>query len=409
MDLKPITDIQNFDVAVIGAGIVGLATACQLSVLKPGLRIVIIDKEDGVARHQTGHNSGVIHSGIYYKPGGTRALHCQKGYKMLLDFCDKHDVPYEICGKVIVAADASELIRLDGIYKRGVANGLEGIRKISAAELSEIEPHAKGVEAIWVPQAGIVNYREVAKKYLEVVTDGGGQALFGAKVLNIIREPDNMRVLTERGEVRAKVVVNCAGLYSDRVATMTIPRLALKILPFRGEYYELVPEKQHLVRNLIYPVPNPDFPFLGVHFTRMITGGIEAGPNAVLAFRREGYSRWQVSLPELLETLRYSGFKHIARKHWRHGLSELHRSFSKSAFVNTLQRLVPEIGYNDVRRGGAGVRAMACDIEGNLADDFLIYEQPGVINVCNAPSPAATASLAVGETVAIKVLHQFDF
>jgi len=403
----PLTDIQSFDVAIIGAGIVGLATAFQLSARKPDLRIVVIDKEDGVGRHQTGHNSGVIHSGIYYTPGGAKAEYCRKGYAMLLEFCERYEVPFEICGKVIVAANASEQIGLDRIFQRGVANGLEGIRKINPSELAEIEPHVKGVEAIWVPQAGITDYKQVATKYLELVTDQGGQALFGAKVLNICRDKGQMLVHTERGEVRAKLVINCAGLYSDRIATMTIPRLALKVLPFRGEYFEIVPKKQHLVRNLVYPVPNPDFPFLGVHFTRMINGGVEAGPNAVLAFKREGYSRWQVNIPELLETLAYSGFRRMARKYWRNGWDELYRSFSKRAFVKAMQHLLPELTQKDVRRGRAGVRAMTCDVEGNLADDFLIYEQPGVINVCNAPSPAATASLAIGETVALKALKQF--
>jgi len=408
--LQPITDIQQaFDVAIIGAGIVGLATAFQLSAHRPDLRIVVIDKEDGVARHQTGHNSGVIHSGIYYTPGSDKAAYCRKGYAMLLDFCERYEVPFEICGKVIVAVNASEQIRLDRIYQRGIANGLEGIRKINPSELAELEPHVKGTEAIWVPQAGITDYKQVAVKYLELVTDRGGRALFGAKVLDIRRDNEQMLILTERGDVRAKVVVNCAGLYSDRVATMTIPRLALKILPFRGEYYQIAPEKQHLVRNLIYPVPNPDFPFLGVHFTRMINGGIEAGPNAVLAFKREGYSRWQVDFPELWETVSYSGFRSLAWKYWRNGLDELRRSYSKKAFVKALQQLIPEISENDIRRHGAGVRAMACDVEGNLADDFLIYEQPGVINVCNAPSPAATASLAIGETVAMKALQQFEY
>ncbi|NUO00519.1 MAG: L-2-hydroxyglutarate oxidase [Saprospiraceae bacterium] len=400
--------MQTVDVAIVGAGIVGLATAFQLSVRKPDLRIVVIDKEDGVARHQTGHNSGVIHSGIYYTPGGSKAEYCRKGYRMLLDFCERYEVPFDICGKVIVAVNGSEQIRLDHIYQRGVANGLTGIRKINRAELAEIEPHVKGVEAIWVPQAGITDYNLVARKYLELVTDQGGQALFGAKVLDIRPDNNQMLILTERGHVRSKLVINCAGLYSDRVAKMTIPRLALKILPFRGEYYKLRPEKEYLIRNLVYPVPNPNFPFLGVHFTRMIHGGIEAGPNAVLAFKREGYSRWQIDFPELWETLAYSGFRHLAQKHWQDGLYELQRSFSKKAFVKALQGLLPELTENDVQRGGAGVRAMACDVEGNLADDFLIYEQAGVINVCNAPSPAATASLAIGETVAIKALQQLD-
>jgi (S)-2-hydroxyglutarate dehydrogenase len=383
---------------------VGLATAFQLTKARPDLRVCVVDKEDGPARHQSGHNSGVIHSGIYYKPGSAKALNCRKGYRYLLDFCDEHAVNYDICGKVIVATNEEEQSRLDSILQRGLANGLGGIRKISAEELREIEPHVQGREAIWVPQTGIIDFKDVAGKYLELVLARGGEALFGARVTGI-REEGSLRIVsTTRGEISSRVVINCAGLYSDRIARMTQPGMDMQIIPFRGEYYKLVRNRQSLVRNLIYPVPNPNFPFLGVHFTRMINGGVEAGPNAVLAFKREGYSRWDFDPGELWQTLAFPGFRKIAMKYWRDGLDEMRRSYSKRAFVRALQRLIPEITESDLQRGGAGVRAMACDPEGNLIDDFVIVENHNAINVGNAPSPAATASLAIGETIAGKAL-----
>lgn len=394
-----------YDVMIIGAGIVGLATAYQLLEYQPGLKICIVEKENGVAQHQTGHNSGVIHSGIYYKPGGTRAVHCKRGYQLLLEFADKHDITYDICGKVIVATNATEQVKLEEILQRGIANDLKGIRKLSRAELLEREPYAKGgVEAIWVPQAGIINYKTVAEKYLQLIVQRGATALFDAKVQQIRQFGDELFVLTDSKEIQTRVLVNCAGLYSDKVAALTSTRRDIQIVPFRGEYYDIKPEKQYLVRNLIYPTPNPNFPFLGVHFTRMIGGGVEAGPNAVLAFKREGYKRSDFDSKEFFETLAFPGFRKIAMKYWRDGLEEMRRSYFKSAFVKSLQKLVPDIQSDDLQPGGAGVRAMACDKAGNIIDDFLILKDKNVINVCNAPSPAATASLAIGETIAKRVM-----
>lgn len=394
-----------YDVTIIGAGIVGLATAYQLLEQHPDLKICVLEKESGVAQHQTGHNSGVIHSGIYYKPGGTRAVHCQRGYRLMVDFAVRNGIAYDICGKVIVATNAAEQLKLDEILRRGIANGMQGIRKIDRAALLEIEPYAQGgVEAIWVPQAGIINYKKVAEKYHEIIIQRGAVTIFNAKVQQIKSTSVESLISTNQVEIRSKVVVNCAGLYSDKVAAMTATRRNIQILPFRGEYYDLKPEKQYLVRNLIYPTPNPNFPFLGVHFTRMIQGGIEAGPNAVLAFKREGYHRRDFDRKEFFETLAFPGFRKIAAKYWRDGWEEMRRSYFKSAFVKSLQKLVPDIQSEDLQPGGAGVRAMACDAAGNIIDDFLIFEDGNVINLCNAPSPAATASLAIGETIAKKAM-----
>lgn len=393
---------------IIGAGIVGLATAWQLAQRRPHLRLAVLDKEDKVAAHQSSRNSGVIHSGIYYRPGSLRALNCLKGYAMLLDFCRDHGLPFDICGKLIVAVEPGELPQLDQIYQRGMANGLQGLRKITPDEVREIEPHVQAVEAVLVPQAGIVNYDQVAQKYAELIRQAGGDIITGICVEEIQHQENSIRVAGSNWEGEAGVVVACAGLYSDRLAQLSGEHPALQILPFRGEFYRLKPEREQLVRNLIYPVPNPNFPFLGVHFTRMIGGGIEAGPNAVLAFRREGYSRWDIQAGELWETLCFPGFRRMAARHWRYGLAELQRSFSKKHFVRALQRLVPEIRSSDVEPTRSGVRAMACMPDGNLLDDFLILEQPRMINVCNAPSPAATASLAIGETIAERVLGRID-
>lgn len=400
---------MKYDVTIIGAGIVGLATAYQLSARRPDLKLCIIDKETGVARHQTGHNSGVIHSGIYYKPGGSKAINCRRGYHYLLAFCEKYQVPYEICGKVIVATREEELPRLEKILQTGRANDLEGIRMLSKEETHEIEPHVRALRAIWVPQAGIINYLHVAETYWRVLQQHGAEGWFQAQVSSIEQRPDELIIHTARGEVHTQRLVTCGGLHSDKLIQMTQDWTDVQVLPFRGEYYELTPEKQHLVNNLIYPVPNPNFPFLGVHYTRMIGGGIEAGPNAVLAFKREGYSRWDIHLQELWETLTFPGFRKIAARYWRDGLDEIVRSYSKQAFVKALQHLIPEIGSSDLHRGNAGVRAMACDRNGNLIDDFLIVEQDNrIIHVGNAPSPAATASLSIGETVANKVLAQMS-
>ena len=399
---------MEFDVCIIGAGIVGLASAYHLAEQRPDLRICVVDKEPEVAKHQTGHNSGVIHSGIYYTPGSLKAINCRHGYEMLLSFCDQHDIPYEICGKVIVATQETERPILDKILNNGIANGLTGIRRISREETLEIEPHVSAVESIWVPQTGIIDYKEVTEKYQELVLDKGQNIFLGNKVSNIQLNDHEAIVTTNQQEIQTKLLINCAGLYSDKISEMTGAEINYKIVPFRGEYYELAESKQDLVNNLIYPVPNPNFPFLGVHYTRMIKGGIEAGPNAVLAFSREGYSRWDVHWKELAEIFAYSGFRSLAFKYWRQGLDELYRSYSKKAFVTALQHLIPEIGMDDLKRGGAGVRAMALGPHGELIDDFLILEQKRAINVCNAPSPAATSSLAIGETVTEKALKHID-
>jgi L-2-hydroxyglutarate oxidase len=398
----------TYDMVVIGAGIVGLASALQMLRQRPDLKLAVIDKESEVAAHQSGHNSGVIHSGIYYTPGGSKAINCLRGYGLLLEFCEQYEVPYDLCGKVIVATSQEERPLLRKIFERGQQNGLEGIRMISAEEVKEKEPYVRAVEGIWVPQTGIVDYAVVARKYAQLLEEAGATLLLGHKVLNIRQDADRLTVETDRGAIGADRLVSCAGLYADKVAEMTGMHTDVRIIPFRGEYYVLSKEKEHYVNNLIYPVPDPNFPFLGVHYTRMMRGGIEAGPNAVLAFRREGYSRWDLNAKELWETLSYSGFRALAVRHWKKGMGEIYRSYSKAAFVRALQHLIPDIGMNDLRRGNAGVRAQAIDPQGNLVDDFLILENERVVNVCNAPSPAATSSLAIGEQVAARVLQKLE-
>jgi L-2-hydroxyglutarate oxidase len=388
------------DVVVIGGGIVGLATALQLKTANPELRLVVVEKESVLAKHQTGNNSGVIHSGLYYKPGSLKATNCIRGYNLLLDFCNKNEVPYELCGKIVVATSQEERPLLSNLYVRGGQNGLTNLKKLTQDELKEYEPYVAGLEGIFVPQTGIVNYTLVAEKYGELIKAAGGEIRLNEKVLEIQKKPGEAVVITNHGSYSTKLVINCAGLYSDKVAGMTVEKVDVKIVPFRGEYYKLRTEKEYLVRNLIYPVPDPNFPFLGVHFTRMAKGGVEAGPNAVLAFRREGYKKSDIDLSELAETLAWPGFRKVASKYWKTGMGEMYRSFSKAAFTKALQKLIPEIQEKDLVEGGAGVRAQACDRTGGLVDDFLILENEYAINVCNAPSPAATSSLAIGETVA---------
>ncbi len=388
------------DIIVIGGGIVGLATALKIKQQLPKLKLTLIEKENVLAAHQTGHNSGVIHSGVYYKTGSLKATNCINGYHQLISFCDKHGIPYELCGKIIVATSRDELPQLEKIQSRGEANGLKGLKRIGEAAMKEIEPHVNGIEAIFVPQAGIVDYKQVAAKYAELIQEAGGEIVLNEKVVDIRSEKGQSTVITDKKTYTSHLVINCAGLYSDKVARMTQKSLNVKIVPFRGEYYEIKKEKQHLVNNLIYPVPDPNFPFLGVHFTRMIQGGVEAGPNAVLAFSREGYTKSDIDMGEFLETLAWPGFQKVALKYWKTGMGEMYRSFSKAAFTKALQKLIPEIQEDDLKSGGAGVRAQACDKNGGLLDDFLILEDEGAINVCNAPSPAATSSLSIGETVA---------
>lgn len=390
--------MQTSDVVVIGGGIVGLAAAYQLTKLRPGVSVVVLEKEDGPARHQTGHNSGVLHSGIYYKPGSLRALNCRSGKRLMEEFCRTESIPFEVCGKVIVACGENELPGLKRIYERGKANGVD-CAMIDQARLRELEPHTAGIAAIHVPEAGIVNYGAVCRRLVELVEQAGGKFVAQAAVTAIRQEVDVVTLESRAGQFRARWVVNCTGLQSDRTTRLSGREPEVKIVPFRGEYFELHDAAKRLCRNLIYPVPDPSFPFLGVHFTRMINGSVECGPNAVLAFAREGYRKRDVNLRDLAETLTYAGFLRMAAKHWRTGCGEMWRSFSKAAFVTALQRLVPDIRSEDLDAAPAGVRAMALARDGSIVDDFVIEEHLRVVNVCNAPSPAATSSLQIGLSI----------
>jgi L-2-hydroxyglutarate oxidase len=400
-------DGNRYDVAVIGGGIVGAATAMALLEATPGLSLVLLEKETRLAAHQTGHNSGVIHSGLYYRPGSLKAQNCTAGREALYAFCAEHAVPHECCGKVVIATREEELPQLAELEKRGRQNGLAGLRRLDAAQLREFEPQVAGFAGLHVPQTGIVDYVAVTEAYAGVVRRRGGEIRTSSRVVSIRRTPDGFRLGTSRGEVLSRFIVNCAGLQSDRIARLAGSDPQVRIVPFRGEYYELVEGRRRLVRNLIYPVPDPAFPFLGVHFTRMIDGRVEAGPNAVLAFKREGYHRLSFSLHDTLETFAFGGFWWLAGRYWLTGLQEYYRSFSKGAFVRDLQRLIPALREEDVVRGGAGVRAQAVDPAGKLLDDFRIVEGEGMIHVLNAPSPAATASIAIGRTVAGKARENF--
>ena len=398
---------KTHDVAIIGGGIVGLATAMTL-LQRYRISLVVLETEETIAAHQTGHNSGVIHSGLYYKPGSLKARNCLTGRAALLRFCQEHDIPHEQCGKVVVATQESELPALENLAERGTANGLLGLKKLRAEEIKEYESHVTGIAGLWVPETGIVDFKQVAQRYADIVTAEGGSIQTGARVRGLRRLGNNFALQTSRGEFPCRNLINCGGLQSDRVCRLCGVEPGLQILPFRGEYYQLVPERCSLVRNLIYPVPDPRFPFLGVHFTRMIHGGVEAGPNAVLAFRREGYHRLSFSFADFLQMLGYRGFWRMAWKYGGTGLGELVRSFSKRAFVRALQRLIPELQAEDIRPAGAGVRAQAVDPSGALVDDFRFVQGERMIHVLNAPSPAATASISIGQTIADLAAKNFD-
>lgn len=397
---------MDFEIVIIGGGIVGLATALQIIRKKQGLRIAVLEKEPEIARHQTGHNSGVIHSGLYYKPGSLKAKNCVAGAAAMVEFCKEHGIPYDICGKVVVATDQSEIPGLQELLRRGTANGVPGVVTIGPERLRELEPHCTGVEALHVPGTGIVNYALVAKKYAELITAGGGQLFTSCPVHGIVQKSGETVLETSRGAVKGSLIINCAGLYSDRIMRMAGQDNGLQIVPFRGEYYEIIPARRSLVKSLIYPVADPRFPFLGVHFTRRISGGIEAGPNAVLALKREGYRKTDVSLKDAVETALFPGFWRMAAKYWQSGFGEYYRSLNKGAFTRALQKLVPEIQSPDLEPAGSGVRAQALDKTGKLLDDFAIVQSKPFIHVCNVPSPAATASLIIGQQIAELALNR---
>lgn len=399
--------MAEVDLVIAGGGIVGLATASRFLERFPDRRVVVLEKEGEVAAHQTGHNSGVLHSGIYYKPGSLKARNCRAGKLAMETFCDEHEIPFERCGKVIVAIDESELSALGRIYERGQANGVE-CELIGPERLAELEPHAAGIRAIHVPESGIVDYREVCRTLAELITLRGAEIRLSSRVIGVRQQADEVVVESTTGDVIAEMLVNCTGLHCDRVTRMGGVKPEAKIVPFRGEYFELKPEARSLCRNLIYPTPDPKFPFLGVHFTRMIDGGVECGPNAVLAFAREGYRKRDINLRDLCESLTYVGFLRMAARHWRTGMGEMWRSFSKRAFVKALSRLLPEIRSEHLDAAPAGVRAQALSTDGRLVDDFLIQAHGRVVNVGNAPSPAATASLNIGRLVVDVLAERYE-
>lgn len=398
---------DSVDVAIVGGGIVGGAVALALSE-NAGRKVTIIEAESEMAAHQTGHNSGVIHSGLYYKPGSLKATNCTQGREALYRFCEEHDIAHDRCGKIVVATSKDEIPALEELQKRGAANGLTGVKRIGPEEIKEYEPHITGIDGLHVPETGIVDFPGVTRKFGEIVRERGGEVRLGSRLIGVKSESGGLVLETTTGTVHAKNMINCAGLQSDRIARMSGVEPGLRIVPFRGEYYEIVPERQSLVNNLVYPVPDPRFPFLGVHFTRMIMGGVEAGPNAVLALKREGYRWLSMSLKDIFSYFFYGGFWKMAFKFWRSGLGETWRSLSKRAFVNALRKLMPELQMSDVHRAGAGVRAQALEPNGALSDDFRIVEAERMVHVLNAPSPAATASLAIGQHVAKLAEQRFD-
>ena len=400
---------MNYDVTVIGAGIVGLSTAYKLMLAQPDLRILVLEKESGVAAHQTGNNSGVIHSGIYYKPGSYKAKNCVDGRRELVRFCETHDVKHNVCGKIIVATDAADIPRLNSIYERGIANGIENIRLIGDSEIRELEPFAAGVKAIHVGCAGIVDFHGVCETLRSLLVKHGANVRFNEKVTSINQDNDGLHIAASSSVFRSRWLINCAGLHSDKVAEAAGLIPPVRIVPFRGEYFDLTPQAEHKVKNLIYPMPNPAFPFLGVHFTRMAYGGVECGPNAVFAFKREGYTKTAFDVCDAAETLAYRGFWKMVGKNWKMGVNELYRSFSRAAFLRNLQTLVPSLVDEDIRPAPSGVRAMALTPNGDIVDDFMILRHGREVHVLNAPSPAATAGLALGRQIANTAMVHFGY
>ena len=398
---------SQYDIVIIGGGILGLSTAMQLLERAPHWRVAVVEKEEQLATHQTGHNSGVMHSGIYYRPGSQKAKFCVAGLNNMVKFCEENEIEYQQCGKVIIALHESELGRLQDLYERGTANGVPDLEIVGPERLKEIEPHTTGVRALWAPHTGIVDFTKVAAAFASKFQQSGGDIFTGAAVKKITRSSGSVALETTKGTLQAKHLINCAGLYADKVASMTGEKVGIRIIPFRGEYFTLRPESHHLVSGLIYPVPDPQFPFLGVHFTRNIKGHVEAGPNAVMALRREGYRKRDFSLGDTLGNLAYPGFWKMALKYWKIGLGEVYRSYSRRVFLRDLQRLLPEIQNSDLASGGSGVRAQAVARDGSLLDDFSIIQSGDAIHVLNAPSPGATSSLAIGEHIAGLAMESF--
>lgn len=388
-----------YDVAIIGGGIVGLATAYEYQHKNPTKKIIIIDKESDLAAHQTGNNSGVIHSGIYYKPGSLKALNCRLGIHKLLKFCDKNGIEYELCGKVIVATSEKEIPALNELYVRGIKNGIPDLKMLDEAELREIEPHVTGIKGIHSPATGIIDYKQVCAICADIIEKNNGEIKLNTKVIGLNNKNNENIIITNRGDFKAERIINCAGLYSDRIAKLTESNIEVRIIPFRGEYYQIKEDKKYLVNNLIYPVPNPKFPFLGVHFTRRIDGLVEAGPNAVLAFAREGYKKYNINLKDLSEILLYPAFWKLGKQYWKIGSAEMIRSYSRKLFVSALRKLIPEINNSDIVSGGSGVRAQALTVDGKLLDDFKIIRNGKIVQVLNAPSPAATSAFSIAENI----------
>ena len=399
---------RQYDVVVVGGGIIGLATSMKLTQDFPNLKVAVLEKEEEVAQHQTGHNSGVIHAGIYYAPGSQKANFCSTGGKLLRDFCDEYGIAYDMCGKLIVATDDSEVPQLEELFKRGTENGAQGLRMVNQEEIKDIEPYSAGVKAILSPNTGIIDYFDVSQAYATRMRENGGDLLTNVEVISIENKDNLVYINTTSGTVVAKYVLNCAGLHADTVARMMGVDVGVKIVPFRGEYFSMIPEKEHMVKGLIYPVPDPSMPFLGVHFTRRINGSVEAGPNAVLAFAREGYKKTDVNLKDTLGTLSYSGFWKMSAKYWKVGMHEQYRSLVKGVFVKSLQKLMPEITRDDLGDPGAGVRAQVIDSNGGLLQDFAIEASANAIHVLSAPSPGATSSLTISEYIVDLAQESFD-